>query len=422
MARGRSPATNRMHVSRSDVLVVGAGPAGRAAAAACARAGLDVHLLAPQPDAAWSQTYGAWLDELAGADAERVAGHRWDSVAVRTVGPTFRQLGRTYALIDNERLRAALTDGVDVAQTAGRASGLDVDDTGVVVTLVDGRRLAARAVVDATGHPAAFGRRARSGLAHQVAYGVVARFDQPPLVPGTMCLMDFDATPFEDDGPPTFLYAMDLGDGRWFTEETSLAARPAVPLGLLERRLRRRLAARGCTPQDITHTERCVFAMNAPLPPGGPAIAFGAAAAMVHPATGYHVAEALRRAPLLATAVRDAMAGGAGPRAVARAGHRAVWTATDHRRDALYRLGLDVLLALDTPATQAFFDGFFSLPPADWQGYVSRTASPLGVQRTMTRLMARVPPDVRRRVLRSVVADGAWRHVGRLVAPGLVSR
>ncbi|HSJ46568.1 MAG TPA: lycopene cyclase family protein [Euzebyales bacterium] len=409
-------------MSRSDVLVVGAGPAGRAAAAACARANLDVHLVAPRPDAAWPQTYGAWLDELTGAGAERLAGHQWAAVTVRTVGPTFRDLGRTYALIDNERLRGALTDGVDVTQTAGRANRLDVDDTGVVVTLVDGRRLAARAVVDATGHPAAFGRRARSGLAHQVAYGVVARFDQPPVAPGTMCLMDLDATPFDDGGPPTFLYAMDLGDGLWFTEETSLAARPAVPLGLLERRLRHRLAARGCTPLEIRHTERCAFAMNAPLPPGGPAIAFGAAAAMIHPATGYHVAEALRRAPLLAATVRDAMVGGAGPRAIARAGQRAVWTSADHRRDALYRLGLDVLLSLDTDATQAFFDGFFSLPPRDWQGYVSRTSSPLGVQRTMTRLMARLPSGVRRRVLRSVVADGSWRHMGRVVAPGLVSR
>lgn len=409
-------------MSSCDVLVLGAGPAGRAAAAACARVGLRVGLVAPDPDAAWPQTYGAWLDELAAAGAVEVASHHWDTVVVRTVGSSFQPLGRTYALIDNARLRAMLTSEVEVAQTAGRARRLVVDDAGVRVTLADGRRLDATVVVDATGHPATFGRRPTTGLAHQTAYGIVARFDRPPLPPGTMCLMDFDATPFDDAGPPTFLYAMDLGDGRWFTEETSLAARPPVPLDLLERRLRSRLAARGCTARDVSHVERCVFAMNAPLPPAEPAIAFGAAAAMIHPATGYHVAEALRRAPLLAGAVRDAISDGAPPRAVAVAGHRAVWTPADHRRDALYRLGLDVLLSLDTPAMQSFFDGFFSLPPREWRGYVSRTASPLTVQRTMARLMRRVPAELRHRVLRSIVADGAWRHVGRLVAPRLVSR
>jgi len=409
-------------VSGCDVLVLGAGPAGRAAAAACARAGLRVELVAPDPDAAWPQTYGAWLDELAAAGAADTAAHHWDTVVVRTVGSAFQPLGRTYALVDNPRLRATLTGDVVVGQTAGRARRLDVAPSGVRVTLADGRRLTARAVVDATGHPAAFGHRAATGLAHQTAYGVVARFDRPPVAPGTMCLMDFDATPFDDGGPPTFLYAMDLGNDRWFTEETSLAARPPVPLDLLERRLRHRLAVRGCMPTNVTHTERCVFAMNPPLPPAGPAIAFGAAAAMIHPATGYHVAEALRRAPLLARAVRDAIADGAPPGVVAQAGHRAVWTSADHRRDALYRLGLDVLLSLDTPDTQAFFDGFFSLPPRDWRGYVSRTASPLTLQRTMARLMRRLPADLRHRVVRSVVTDRAWRHVGRFVAPRLISR
>lgn len=405
----------------SDVLVLGAGPAGRAAAAACARVGLEVDLVAPDPDAAWPNTYGAWLDELAAAGVADVAAHTWDTVVVRTVGSAFRPLGRTYALIDNARLRTTLTEGVDVTVIAGRANALAVDGADLSVSLSDGRRRTARVVIDATGHPAVFGRRPTGGLAHQTAYGIVARFDRPPLPPGTMCLMDFDATTFDGDGPPTFLYAMDLGDGRWFTEETSLAARPAVSLDALERRLRRRLAARGSVPRDVTHIERCAFAMNAPLPLAGPAIAFGAAAAMVHPATGYQVAHALRRAPALAAVVRDALADGAAPAAVARAGHRAVWSTADHRLDALYRMGLEVLLSLDTTATQAFFDGFFSLPPRDWRGYVSRTSSPLDVQRTMTRLMGRVTPELRRRVMRSVVVDGAWRSVGRILAPRLVS-
>ncbi|MDQ2706969.1 MAG: lycopene cyclase family protein, partial [Actinomycetota bacterium] len=47
-----------------DVLVVGAGPAGRAVAAACAEHGLDTGLLDPAPTRPWRATYGAWSDEL----------------------------------------------------------------------------------------------------------------------------------------------------------------------------------------------------------------------------------------------------------------------------------------------------------------------------------------------------------------------
>jgi lycopene beta-cyclase len=413
---------NRMRVLGPDILVLGSGPAGRAAAAACARVGLDVHLLAPHPDAAWPNTYGAWRDELAAAGAADLTRRQWDRVLVRTVGQTFRPLARTYALIDNDRLRAALTDDVDVTVTAGRASALDVRTDRVTVTTSSGTQVTARAVIDATGHPAAFGVRPTSRLAHQTAYGIVARCARPPVPAGTMCLMDFDATPFDGDGPPTFLYAMDLGDGRWFAEETSLAASPAVPLDVLRRRLRSRLAARGSTPRDVLDVERCAFAMDAPLPPRGPVIAFGAAAAMIHPATGYHVAEALRRAPLLAVALRDAIADHRGTRELAGAGHRVVWSAADLRRDALYRLGLTVLLSLDTRATQEFFDGFFSLPTADWTGYVSRTASPLEVQRTMARLMRNVPPALRGRVLRTLLDGRAVRHAARVVVPRLLTR
>ena len=36
--------------------------------------------------------------------------------------------------------------------------------------------------------------------------------------------------------PPTFLYAMDLGDGVFFVEETSLALAPGVPYDVLKQR------------------------------------------------------------------------------------------------------------------------------------------------------------------------------------------
>ncbi len=405
-----------------DVLVLGAGPAGWAAAAACARAGLETHLVAPAPHARWTQTYGAWLDELAAAGATAVAGHQWDVVRVRTTGPGFRTLPRTYCVIDNDRLRQALTaDASTVAVTTGRASHL-VERGDHVVVKTGRDELHARAVIDATGHPAVFGARASAPLAHQTAYGVVARFSKPPIPAGTMCLMDFDATPFARDDPTTFLYAMDLGDDRWFVEETSLAGRPAVALRVLQRRLELRLADRCAVATKILATERCAFAMNAPLPRDGPVIAFGAAAAMVHPATGYHVAFALQRAAGLAKTLRQALDLHRDVRTIARAGHRAVWPTDALRRDALYRLGLEVVLALDTESTQKFFDGFFDLPADSWRGYVSRTASPLTLQRTMARLMLRVPADVRRRVLQTVATPRSLRTIAGAVAPTILSR
>ncbi|HEX6255184.1 MAG TPA: lycopene cyclase family protein [Euzebyales bacterium] len=409
-------------MAASDVLVLGAGPAGRAAAAACVQAGLGVHLLAPAPHATWTQTYGAWLDELGAAGFPTVAGHQWDTVLVRTSQPALRPVGRTYALIDNDRLRTTLTDRArDATTTAGRARELVTAGDRLVVTTTAGERLAARAVIDATGHPRFAGRTQAAGLAYQTAFGIVARFDRPPIPHGTMCLMDLDASAFGDDDPPTFLYAMDLGDGTWLVEETSLAGRPAVPLGLLRRRLEQRLAHLGCTATDVLATERVAFPMDAPVARSGPAVAFGSAAGMIHPATGYHVATALQRAPALAAVLRTALSGGADLHATARAGHRAVWSHDDLRRDALYRFGLDVLLTLDARQTRAFFAGFFALPASDWRSYVSRTASPLRLHRTMIALMARVPADVRRRVVRAVVADGAWRRLGPLVLPAAVS-
>lgn len=401
---------------------MGAGPAGWAVAAACADIGLAVGLVADDPSARWHQTYGAWSDELATVGMTDVAARRWETALVRTDGD-LRALGRTYCLIDNDGLRSTLMARAGrITRTAGRAVAVATQGRTAVLTLADGTRLTGRAVVDATGFPPALGPATAAGRAYQTAYGLIGEFARPPATPGAMCLMDFDATPFAEPDPPTFLYAMDLGDGRWLVEETSLAQRPGLRLAVLRDRLSRRLDARGAMPVRVDATERVAFVMDAPLPPPGPAVAFGAAAAMVHPATGYHVAYALRRAPEVAAALAAALdVPGATTDAVAAAATRAVWPPDLRRQHALYRLGLEVLMSFDAVTTRGFFDAFFSLPPAHWQRYLSRTASTTQLQATMLRMMTGLSPDLRRRLLGAVAAPASRRWV-RAALPAPLTR
>ncbi len=103
-----------------DVLVVGAGPAGWALADACARLGLRTSLVAPRPDALWRPTYGMWLDETAALPL----GARWVTARARVQAGGSRWLARSYAVLDNESVRSALTHP-EVSVVEGRAVSLD---------------------------------------------------------------------------------------------------------------------------------------------------------------------------------------------------------------------------------------------------------------------------------------------------------
>ena len=203
--------------------------------------------------------------------------------------------------------------------------------------------LRAALVIDATGHDPVFVRRQLDGpVAGQAAYGIVGRFSAPPIAPGQFVFMDYRGDHLSAaerrDEPPTFLYAMDLGEGVFFVEETSLALAPAVPFPLLKQRLERRLAHRGVEVLEIQHEEFCLFPMNPPLPdPRQRVVGFGGAAAMVHPASGYLVGSLLRRAPDLASAVLAALEGGLEGEALARAAWAGLWPADLRWKHGFYR-------------------------------------------------------------------------------------
>jgi len=396
----------------TDVLVIGAGPAALAIAAELAERGLAITALAAgDPHTPWVNTYGIWCQEVDSLGLGSLLSHRW-SDTVSYFGPGgsspggdgILQHGRAYGLFDKAALQAhglGRCAAADVHWLQGQAVSWQQEDQVFVVTTAAGHQHRARLVLDASGHQSVFVRRRQDGpVAGQAAYGIVGRFSAPPIEPGQFVFMDYRSDHLSEDErrqPPTFLYAMDLGDGRFFVEETSLALAPAVPFPLLRQRLLARLAHRGVRVETIEHEEFCLFPMNPPLPDlHQPVVGFGGAAGMVHPASGFMVGSVLRRAPGLAAAIASAFEGPpTSPQAVAAAAWGALWPAPLRWNHAFYRFGLEKLMRFDEARLRHHFASFFSLPPEQWYGFLTNTLPPPQVLQAMAQLFALAPGDVR---------------------------
>ena len=387
--------------------MIGAGPAALAIASALAERQLRVTALAPgDPAAAWPNTYGIWGPEVDALGLGHLLAHRW-SDCVSWFGPEPSRLGHDYGLFDKVALQAHWLDACRQAGVnwhRGLAASIAHDDDGSTVTTAAGEALRARLVIDASGHEPVFLQRPDDGpVAGQAAYGIVGRFSAPPIAADQFVLMDYRSdhlSPLERQEPPTFLYAMDLGQGRFFVEETSLALAPPVPFATLRSRLERRLAHRGVTVSEVEHEEFCLFPMNPCLPdPGQRLIGFGGSASMVHPASGYLVGALLRRAPELAAAIASELAQQgrteANGAALAAAAWQALWPASLRRKQALYRFGLEKLMRFDESQLRHFFANFFAMPEPLWYGFLTNTLSLAELVGAMVRLFATAPWDVR---------------------------
>ncbi len=381
------------------LLDVGGGPAGRALAAAVAGRGLRTVLVDPAPDAPWRATYGSWAGELppdlpAPVVAARAAG--------RAIALSEHRLGWEYAVLDVAALRAHLDaqlsrHGVRVRR--GRAAGWDDG----AVRLADGGQLRAAVVVDAGGHrqPLRAGRHRHA--AEQTAAGVVVDEDTaaPLVAPGEALFMDWRPDHGED-GWPTFLYGIPLGGGAVLLEETSLARRPGLPLPVLRERLRVRLARHGVVVPAGAGGESVRFPVDSPRHRTPGVLAFGAAAPLVHPATGFSVAASLRLAPLVADAIATRLPAGRG-RALADA-RSAVWPPGARAVHRFRRIGLEALLRMPPAEVPAFFETFFALPPAHRWSYLAERADLRGTAATMRDLYTRA----------------GWPMRARLIAPALL--
>jgi lycopene cyclase-like protein len=399
-------------VSPADALVIGAGPAALAIAAELGGRGLRVQALAPDaPTAPWRNTYGIWADELEPLGLAHLLAHRW-SDTVSHFGPgggpdraddgTIRH-GCDYGLFDKAALQRHWLDQAEragVDWTRARAAAIRHHDEHSSVTTGEGQELEARLVIDASGHEPVFVRRGNDGpVAGQAAYGIVGRFSAPPIPPGQFVFMDYRCdhlTPAEQREPPTFLYAMDLGDGLFFVEETSLALAPAVRFEQLQARLHRRLAHRGVEVVTVLEEEFCLFPMNPPLPDlQQRVVGFGGAGGLVHPASGFMVGGLLRRAPDLADALVGALERGQTGARLAEAAWAGLWNPALRWRHAFFRFGLEKLMHFDEARLRHHFATFFSLPREQWYGFLTNTLTPAQVLAAMVRLYGQAPWDVR---------------------------
>ncbi|HWD03182.1 MAG TPA: lycopene cyclase family protein [Amycolatopsis sp.] len=380
----------------TDVLIAGGGPAGWALAQACARRGLATTLVDAAPRAPWRNTYGAWADELPVLPPSAIASAPEATIAY---GTREHRLVRPYRVLDNAGLRAWLGTA-PVTVVAGRVERAEYGRFGATVVLTDDRRLAAAVVVDTSGaHRVLTGGPARGARAEQTAYGLVLpAADAERLVPGaatTAVVMDWRG------GTSSFRYVLPLGDGSVLVEETSLARRPGVPIDELATRLRTRLADVGLWVFEREERVRIVLDLPLPgriaaVPLGVGAVPFGVAAGLVHPATGFSVATALRFAPRVAMAIAGAF--DEGPAAAARAAHRALWTAEARAVHALRRYGLRALRQMSAAELAEFFDLFFAAPESTQRAFTSGREDLSGTFTAMARLFGAAPPRIRARL------------------------
>lgn len=447
-----------------EVAIVGAGPAGTLLAHLLAeKHGRSVCLIDPRLSAPWPNNYGVWQDEWQALEAKlqlglpECLGYTW-SLTDCYFGGSWDvpaedrlRLERGYGRVDRQKLKARLQssrvrtyeDGLSskaVANNIFSGNGLRHDADGSTLTLTSGRVIRAKVVVDATGWESQLTRRlpgkgepAAPKPGFQIAYGFECVVDGPTHYdPAAMTLFDYRTDHLNSDPvwerraseTPTFMYAMPLGpvtnesgSQRIFFEETSLVARPGLSFEECRQRCFARLKYLGVSvrPGTLSDEEFCYIPMGGPLPePGQRVVAFGGAAAIVHPATGYQLCRMMAASGDVAAALARELADPAGcrPDAAAAAAYEAIWSPENQAQRDFAVFGGEFLMGLDVECLRGWFDGFFRLPEPLWAGFLAGWPSLPGnylheswLQRIWfgVQLMIKIPWPVALRLVRAIL-------------------
>ncbi|KAG0485049.1 hypothetical protein HPP92_009128 [Vanilla planifolia] len=198
-------------------------------------------------------------------------------------------------------------------------------------------------------------------------------------------------------------------------QETCLASANPMPFDLLKRKLMSRLEAMGVRILKIYEEEWSYIPVGGSLPNTEQKnLAFGAAASMVHPATGYSVVRSLSEAPNYASVIANILKRNAYNRENGNTGRsynpsaiawRSLWPQEKKRQRAFFLFGLALILQLDIEEIRIFFQTFFRLPDWMWQGFLASSLSSMELIWFSFYMFVIAPNSLRMCLLRHLLSD-----------------
>ncbi|XP_068650229.1 lycopene epsilon cyclase, chloroplastic [Aristolochia californica] len=417
-----------------DLVVIGCGPAGLSLAAESAKKGLRVGLVGP--DLPFTNNYGVWVDEFKDLGLEECIEHVWQDTIVYLDTDNPIVIGRAYGRVSRHLLREELINRCFESGVAYLNSKVEriteASDGHSIVACESDIMIPCKLVIVASG--AASGKLLQYEVGGpqvtvQTAYGMEVEVENSPYDPSLMVFMDYrDYTKQEVRCPeaeyPTFLYAMPITKTRVFFEETCLASKHAMPFDLLKEKLLLRFETMGIQVTKVYEEEWSYIPLGGSLPETGQKnLAFGAAASMVHPTTGYSVSRSLSEAPTYASAIANILKGEnysdhAAPwkknvENVSLQAWNTLWPQERKRQRAFFLFGLSLLLQFDIEGIRTFFQTFFQLP--DWmvQGFLGSTLSSGDLIWFALYMFAVAPNNMRMSLVRHLFFDPAGASLAR---------
>ncbi|XP_050270180.1 lycopene epsilon cyclase, chloroplastic isoform X1 [Quercus robur] len=408
-----------------DLVVIGCGPAGLALAAESAKLGLKVGLIGP--DLPFTNNYGVWEDEFKDLGLEGCIEHVWQDTILYLDDNDPILIGRAYGrvsrhLLHEELLRRCVESGVSYLSSrveriseASNGHSLVACEHDIVVPC----RLATVASGAASGKLLQY-EVGGPKVSVQTAYGVEVEVENNPYDPSLMVFMDYrdymkQKVPCLEAEYPTFLYAMPMSPTKVFFEETCLASKEAMPFGLLKKKLFSRLQTMGIRIIKTYEEEWSYIPVGGSLPNTEQKnLAFGAAASMVHPATGYSVVRSLSEAPKYASVIanilkqahsKDTLTRIKSTENISMQAWNSLWPQERKRQRAFFLFGLALILQLDIEGIRTFFHTFFRLPNWMWQGFLGSTLSSADLALFALYMFVIAPNDLRMSLVRHLLSD-----------------